>query len=235
MESKDLKFVEKPQDFPKVSDALIEPDGLLAFSNELSSNLLISAYQNGIFPWFTQQQPVLWWSPSVRAILVPAEIKLRKSLRQSIRKNKYTLSINRDFNRVIKNCATIKRPDQDDTWINQQMIEAYTELHTMGHAHSIECWKDEVLVGGLYGIFSQGIFCGESMFSKSTDASKVCLLGLAQNAEELGIHIIDCQMMNPYLESMGAKELSRKQFLNLLKQKFFKLSQPQKDVLSIKI
>ncbi|MFK5951186.1 MAG: leucyl/phenylalanyl-tRNA--protein transferase [Methylococcales bacterium] len=209
-----LKFVEKTQDFPDISQALIEPDGLLAYSHSLSSKLLVYAYSQGIFPWYDKTQPILWWSPSTRAILMPDEIKFRKSLKQSIRKNNYTVTINKDFNSVIEKCASVKRAKQSDTWITQEMILHYQHLHQMGIAHSIECWQHQQLVGGLYGIYSQGLFCGESMFSEKTDASKSCLIALAQNAKSLGIKVIDCQIQNSFLQSMGVKEISRDDFLS---------------------
>jgi leucyl/phenylalanyl-tRNA--protein transferase len=209
-----LKFVEQVADFPEISHALLEPDGLLAYSFELSSELLIYAYSHAIFPWYDDSQPILWWSPSTRAILLPEEIKLRKSLKQSIRKHQFNVTINKDFNAVIEKCATVKRAKQSDTWITKEMISQYQQLHQAGFAHSIECWQNDKLVGGLYGVYSQGVFCGESMFSEKNDASKCCLLALAQNSKDLGVDIIDCQIQNPFLESMGVIEIPRSKFIN---------------------
>ncbi len=207
-----LKFVLVPKDFPDITDALLEPDGLLAYSHNLTSELLIHAYSSAIFPWYESSQPILWWSPTKRAVLYPSDFKIRKSLKQTIKKNDYRVSINKDFNAVIENCAKIKRKQQTDTWITTEMISHYQQLHRKGIAHSVECWQQDKLVGGLYGIYSQGLFCGESMFSLASDASKTCLLGLAQNAQQLNIHLIDCQIMNPFLESLGVIEIQRSEF-----------------------
>jgi len=208
-----LKFVQKTEDFPDVSLALTEPDGLLAYSHTLTSDLLIYAYSHAVFPWYDDSQPILWWSPSIRAVLTPVKIKVTKSLKKSIRKNCFTVTINKNFKAVIEKCASVKRKLQNDTWITPEMIQHYHHLHQLGIAHSIECWQDGNLVGGLYGIYSQGLFCGESMFSEQSDASKCCLLALAQNSESLGIDLIDCQIQNPFLKTMGVSEISRDEFL----------------------
>ncbi len=233
MDSLPLKFIQAPSDFPDIHSALQEPDGLLAFSDCLTTELVLAAYNRGIFPWFSADQPILWWSPSTRAILIPDEIRIRKSLRQSIRQKGYSVTINTAFVEVIKSCANITRKDQQDTWITEEMIAVYSELHKQGKAHSIEAWHQGKLVGGLYGIYANGMFCGESMFSVKTDASKICLVALSQHAHALAISIIDCQIMNPHLLSLGATEITRKQFTHLFKKNCTELSKLDSDNLEI--
>ena len=195
-------------DFPELETALDEPDGLLAYGFVLTPEIVLSAYQKTIFPWFEQGQPVLWWSPQKRALIEPENLRISRSLRKSLRNRGYSVSFDKQFHQVINHCATVKRSQQHTTWITKEMVQCYCRLHEMNRAHSIEVWLNNELVGGLYGLIINKTFCGESMFSLATDASKVALSALAFNAFKLNFELIDCQVMNPYLESMGAKEKS---------------------------
>lgn len=235
MNSLSLTYINKSCDFPSPDTALLDPDGLLGFGDDLNTELVLSAYSRGIFPWYSDEQPILWWSPSKRAVLTPANICIKKSLKQSIRKRNYCITINTNFNEVIQNCAQISRKGQQDTWITDEMLSVYSELHLLEKAHSIEAWYENELIGGLYGIYSNGIFCGESMFSLKTDASKMCLVALCQNAESLGIALIDCQIINPHLKSLGATEITRDQFLKQFNSDSKELIQPKLSILEIKL
>jgi len=201
--------------FPSVNTALTEPDGLLAMGGDLSPERLVSAYQQGIFPWFEEDQPILWWSPSQRMVLTPGEMHISRSLRKSYRRQKFSLSINHAFSEVIESCAE-PRGDSSDTWITDTMQNAYLQLHEIGFAHSIEVWQDEQLVGGLYGLYIGDIFCGESMFHTVTDASKIAFIGLQQHLTNIGCKLIDCQLHNEHLASLGATEISRDTFIKQL-------------------
>lgn len=214
-------------DFPSVEFALSEPNGLLAFGGDLSPKRLIMAYKNGIFPWYGDQEPILWWSPEPRAIFYADEIKANKTLRKNIKRYGYYASLNQNFSKVIEHCAKVPRAsatltsqnETNSTWINADIISAYIRLHELGYAHSIEVYnKDNQLVGGLYGVVVGGVFCGESMFHLSTDASKTALLALAQFMVDNGMNVIDCQLLNPHLVSLGCKAVSRSEFLQLLEQ-----------------
>lgn len=216
MEPPLLPLVEHPTDFPDVNDALIEPDGLLAVSPFLTPALVFSAYERGIFPWFSEGDPVLWWAPSKRAILSTKDIKIRRSLKKRIRQGQFKVSINKAFEKVISLCSQVPRKEQQGTWITSDMIQTYITLFNLKKAHSIEVWQDEKLVGGLYGIRLNGLFCGESMFSLVPDASKVCLVALCQHLNQLSYPYIDCQLMTPHLEFMGAIEITRDDFQKLL-------------------
>lgn len=211
-----LVEISQPGDFPTLGKALDDPDGLLAYGFVLSPEIILSAYNQAIFPWYEQNQPVLWWSPRERAIIEPSSLNISRSLKKSIRNRGYTISFDKQFQQVIYHCAHIKRARQSSTWITTEMLQCYSKLHLMNKAHSIEIWRDFELVGGLYGIIVNETFCGESMFSKSTDASKVALTALAVNAELLNVKLIDCQIMNPYLQSMGAKVVLRNWYRNFL-------------------
>ena len=207
--------------FPDVELALREPDGLLALGGDLSPERLISAYQQGIFPWYSEGQPILWWSPDPRMVLNPAEIKISRSLAKIIRKQKFTISLDKDFENVIRSCSKPrleKGQIQTETWILEEMIEAYSILHHQGYAHSVECWLDKKLVGGLYGIVIGKIFFGESMFSRVSDASKTAFVYLNKQLEQWGFQLVDCQVYTPHLESLGAKMIPRKEFINILNQ-----------------
>ncbi|OED37711.1 leucyl/phenylalanyl-tRNA--protein transferase [Flavobacteriaceae bacterium (ex Bugula neritina AB1)] len=203
--------------FPPVSRA--DQDGLLAIGGDLSVPRLVNAYNNGIFPWYGKDQPILWFSPDPRMVLFPEDIRISKSMRQLIRKNHFEITINQDFESVIKNCASIPRPNQDDTWIVPEMQEAYLKLHKTGYAMSVEVWEDSILVGGLYGIWldAKKIFCGESMFSKVSNASKYGFIGLIKILKAKGVRLIDCQVHTDHLASLGAKEISRAEFMEFLK------------------
>lgn len=203
--------------FPNPLEA--DANGLLAIGGDLSSERLIKAYKNGIFPWYNENEPLLWWSPDPRMVLFPQEIKISKSMRSILNKNKFNVTINKSFEKVIKHCSNIKRINQDDTWITNDMIDAYMALNKKGYAISVEVWKEEELVGGLYGIDlkDKKVFCGESMFSLVSNASKTALIVLANKLKEKNYKIIDCQMHTNHLASMGAKEISREAFLKILK------------------
>ncbi len=203
--------------FPPLDLALTEPNGLLAAGGDLSTERLLSAYQQGIFPWYDEDQPILWWSPSPRAVLFPEELKISKSLKKTLKRGSFLVTCDTVFDQVIQHCASTPRHGQDGTWINDEMIEAYNQLHSLGHAHSIETWYDNQLVGGLYGIAIGRVFFGESMFSLKTDASKVAFAHLIAQLKAWHFPIIDCQVSNPHLSSLGAREISRDHFSQLLK------------------
>ncbi|WP_299673845.1 leucyl/phenylalanyl-tRNA--protein transferase [uncultured Tenacibaculum sp.] len=190
-------------------------EGVLALGGDLSVERLIFAYSNGIFPWFNEGEPIVWYSPSERMVLFPNELKVSKSMRQVLRKEDFKVTRNTNFEAVISNCKSISRKDQDGTWITDDMKTAYLKLFQAGFAKSIEVWKDEKLVGGLYGVdLGNGVFCGESMFSKASNMSKVAFIYLVK---ECGYKLIDCQVHNDHLESLGAREIPRNTFLKYLK------------------
>jgi len=197
--------------FPPPELALIEPNGLLALGGDLSCKRLIQAYSKGIFPWFNEDEPILWWSPDPRMVLFPAELKIARSLRKALQKHDYQVSADRSFDQVIAACAAPRR-NQGGTWINPGMIEAYRELHRMGHAHSVETRIDGKLSGGLYGVALGRAFFGESMFSRTTDASKIAFVHLVKQLARWRFGIIDCQMKTAHLASFGAREIPRAQF-----------------------
>ncbi len=207
--------------FPDVELALTEPDGLLAVGGDLSIERLLEAYQQGIFPWYSEGQPILWWSPDPRMVLKPEEIKISRSLAKKIRQQHFAITFDQQFQDVMIECSKPrleKGQRQDETWILNEMIEAYVKLHKAGYAHSVECWQDDELVGGLYGIAIGKVFFGESMFSRASDASKVAFVCLAQQLQQLNFKLIDCQVYTSHLESLGATMIPRKQFVALLKQ-----------------
>lgn len=193
-------------------------DGLLAIGGNLSEERLLLAYNSGIFPWFEDNQPILWWSPDPRMVLFPEKFKVSKSLRKTLNSEKFKITFNQNFAEVIKYCATVPRKGEYGTWITQEMQEAYIALHKAGHAISIEVWKNEKLVGGLYGIDlpHKKVFCGESMFSLVNDASKVAFYQLSEYAKSKNYKFIDCQIYNAHLESLGAEEIGRGEFLGML-------------------
>ncbi|MBD0830967.1 leucyl/phenylalanyl-tRNA--protein transferase [Aestuariibaculum sediminum] len=198
--------------FPDYSEA--SADGLLAIGGDLTVERLLFAYQNGIFPWYSHDEPILWWSPDPRFVLFPDKLKVSKSMRQVLRRNPFKVTINQNFNEVVCSCSKIKRMGQEDTWITPEMIEAYTKLHMLGYAKSVEVWQEGALVGGLYGVdLGNGVFCGESMFSKVSNASKVGFINLIQ---ESNYKLIDCQVHTNHLESLGAEDISRSEFLKYL-------------------
>jgi leucyl/phenylalanyl-tRNA---protein transferase len=201
--------------FPAVE--LAEPDGLLAIGGDLSADRLLLAYKSGIFPWY-EGQYILWWSPDPRFVLFPGELKKSKSMKKLFRKNEFEFTINRDFSTVIHKCKHINRPGQFGTWITDEVEEAYIKMHDQGYAISAETWKDGELVGGLYGVKLGNVFFGESMFSKVSNASKFAFIKLIEHLADEGLELIDCQVYTEHLESLGAKMISRKMFLKLLKE-----------------
>ena len=226
-----FRLVDKPI-FP--SPEFAEPDGLLAVGGDLSPTRLIMAYSQGIFPWFSEGDPILWWSPTPRLVLFPEEFHLPKRLQRTINAGVFTVTADTAFAQVMTGCATASGRVEHGTWITPEMRQAYARLHELGFAHSIECWQDDRLVGGLYGVCLDRIFFGESMFTRVTDASKVALAALMQQALRLDIAMIDCQMTTEHLLRFGAREISGEQFQAQLEthitdcrpQKKWRLSQP---------
>jgi len=193
--------------------ALAEPDGLLAVGGDLSVNRLLLAYQNGIFPWYSDDEPILWFSPHERFVLYPERLNISKSMRKVLRSDIFTVTTNQCFSDVMDACSTAPREGQDGTWITADMKAAYTDLHHKGHAHSIEVWQGDTLVGGLYGVAIGNVFCGESMFSRVSNASKTALIWLCQSGR---YNLIDCQVYTEHLESMGAVMISREEYIAML-------------------
>ena len=202
--------------FPEVSEA--SKEGLLAIGGDLSEERLLLAYHSGIFPWYEDDQPILWWSPDPRMVLFPERFYASKSLKKIIKSNIFNVTFNQNFSEVISQCAAIKRKDQPGTWLTNDMINAYQNLHYKGYAKSVEVWKEGKLVGGLYGIDLQDrkVFCGESMFAKESNASKVGLYMLTKKLIERNYKLIDCQVFTNHLSSLGAEEIPREDFINLL-------------------
>lgn len=221
-----MYFLTKELYFPTLEEAFPASDidndyseeGLLAVGGDLSVERLLLAYNSGIFPWYDQESPILWWSPAWRMVLFPEKFKVSKSLRQSIRRGKFSISFNRDFEAVVANCANIRTKNRTGTWITSEMQEAYIKLHALGHASSVEVWYDGELVGGLYGIDlpEKKIFCGESMFSKMSDASKIAFYYLVEDLKRKNYKLIDCQIYNDHLSSLGAETIAREEFMELL-------------------
>lgn len=201
--------------FPPVEDAM--PDGLLAIGGDLDTQRLLLAYRNGIFPWYDDEVP-MWWSPDPRFILFPKKLRISKSMQQLQKRNAFDFRVNTSFEEVIHHCKKIPRTDQDGTWITNDVIKAYTELHKLGHSHSAEAWKDGILIGGLYGVKMGKVFFGESMFSREPNASKYAFISYVTQLIEEGIEIIDCQVYTSHLESLGAEMIPRTEFIGLLKQ-----------------
>lgn len=201
--------------FPPVSFA--EPDGLLAVGGDLRPKRLIEAYKRGIFPWFNPGNPILWWSPDPRMVLFPNELKVAKSMRPYFNQNKFEVSYNQEFKKVIYNCQHTLRDGQPGTWITAEIFQAYIRLHELGVAHSVEVWKDEELVGGLYGLLIGKVFFGESMFSKASNASKFGFISLVRKLVTEGVQLIDCQQETSHLKSLGARTIPREDFIQHLK------------------
>jgi leucyl/phenylalanyl-tRNA---protein transferase len=195
--------------------ALLEPPGLLAAGGDLSPARLLAAYERGVFPWYSAQQPILWWSPDPRMVLFPQEFKCSRSLRKTLRNGPYTTRADHAFGATIRACAAPRRGGPD-TWLNKDMIASYEQLHELGFSHSIETYEAGSLAGGLYGIQLGQVFFGESMFSTGRDASKVALARLMQECRARDIQLIDCQVASPHLASLGAREVSRDRFVALL-------------------
>lgn len=199
--------------FPPVSGA---ENGIIAIGGDLSIKRLKIAYRSGIFPWYNEGEPIIWWSPNPRFVLFPENLKISKSMKTIMRNHTFTITFNKDFQQVINNCKTISREGQKDTWITDEMREAYTNLHKKGMATSVEVWQNEELVGGLYGIDLGDVFCGESMFAKVSNASKVAFITFVQKFKQNGGKLIDCQVYTDHLASLGAEEISRAAFLKYL-------------------
>lgn len=196
---------------------LADESGLLAVGGDLSESRLLLAYSMGIFPWYSEGDPVLWWSPDPRLILFPEELKISRSLRQTIKKGIFTVTMDRAFEPVIRNCASVHRKNNGNTWITDDMISAYLHLHRAGYAHSIESWIDNELAGGLYGVSLGSAFFGESMFAKKSNASKVAFVALVQQLVKWKFTLIDCQVPTPHLLRLGACEIERSKFLEMLR------------------
>lgn len=218
--------------FPPLSCALTEPNGLLAVGGDLQTKRLINAYSQGIFPWFSDGDPLMWWSPDPRAIIKLIDLRINRTLRKAIKKSPYKITVNSAFEQVIQYCANAPFRD-DDTWIVPDMQTAYINLHQLGYAHSIEIWQTndnnaskpkQTLVGGLYGVAINGFFSGESMFYTQANASKFALVALAQLLASMDVDFIDCQLLNPFLVDMGAKEISRNNFVALKETAITKVS-----------
>jgi leucyl/phenylalanyl-tRNA---protein transferase len=200
------------------SPKLAEEDGLLAVGGDLSQERLLKAYSMGIFPWYSEDSPILWWSPDPRLVLFPAELKVSRSLRQFVKKGIFSVTVNTAFEQVIQCCADSSRKGQSGTWITEEMMHAYTQLHRSGYAHSVEAWHDGELVGGLYGIILGRMFFGESMFAKMSNASKVAFVTFVEDLQQRHFKLIDCQVRTEHLVSLGAREIPRTDFLKRLKQ-----------------
>ena len=210
-----MYFLTKDLFFPPVQEA--SPEGILAYGGDLSPERLLLAYENGIFPWFEGYQPILWWSPNPRMVLYFEELIVSKSMRNVLNRKTFEITFNKNFREVISNCQKIKRDGQFGTWITNDMIEAYCKLHELGIAKSVEVWQDGILVGGLYGIDLGHIFCGESMFSKVSNASKTAFISLVAQLKREGYRLLDCQVYNDHLASLGCREIEREVFMGILK------------------
>lgn len=206
-----IPWLEPGNAFPPVERALRSPSGLLAAGGDLSPDTLLAAYRHGIFPWYSEGQPILWWSPDPRMVLFPGELRITRSMAKTLRNRSYEIRFDTAFREVIQSCAE-PRPGQPGTWISPEMMEAYCEMHRLGHAHSAETWIDGELAGGLYGIAIGRAFFGESMFTRIRDASKIAFVHLVNRLELTGVEMIDCQMHTPHLASLGAREIPRREF-----------------------
>jgi leucyl/phenylalanyl-tRNA--protein transferase len=210
-----LFVLDKTLTFPPAH--LAEPDGLLAMGGDLSTERLLLAYRNGIFPWY-EGEHILWWSPDPRFVLFPDELKISKSIKPLLNRNEFVFTSNKAFSEVIRHCKKTTRSGQDGTWITNEIEKAYNKLHELGHAHSAEVWKEDKLIGGLYGIKMGKAFFGESMFSTVSNASRFAFIKYVQQLKQEGIQLIDCQVYTEYLESFGAKMIDRKEFISMLKE-----------------
>lgn len=207
-------YLSKELVFPLVSQA--NDDGILAIGGDLSPERLQLAYNSGIFPWFEEGEPIIWWSPNPRMVLFLDELIVSKSMRNIINRNIFKVTYSQNFREVILNCQKIKRDGQNGTWITNDMIEAYCKLNELGIAKSVEVWQDRELVGGLYGVDLGHVFCGESMFSTVSNASKVAFIALVSQLKAANYKLLDCQVYNPHLESLGCREIDREQFISIL-------------------
>lgn len=209
-----MYFIRKELFFPPVDET--NEDGILAVGGDLSPKRLLLAYQSGIFPWFDEDEPILWWAPEYRMVVFPEEFMVSKSMRNVLNRNMFKITFNQNFKEVILNCSSIKREGQRGTWITDEMIAAYCKLNEMGIAKSIEVWQEDILVGGLYGIDLGHVFCGESMFSKVSNASKVAFVSLVNKLKSENYKLLDCQVHNDHLESLGAREIHREDFMKII-------------------
>ena len=217
-----IPYIRDELSFPPVDSAT--PDGLLAYGGDLSPSRLLLAYKSGIFPWYNSNDPILWWSPDPRSVLFLDEFILRKSLKK--RMKNFEIKYDTAFTQVMQECGNISRDGQKGSWIIPEIIEAYSALHEMGYAHSIEAWQDGELVGGLYGVVIGKMFFGESMFAKVSDASKVAFANLVQRLKEEGFDMIDCQIPSEHLKSLGAREITRNEFVQHLQSKLYEVTTP---------
>ena len=222
-----IQSLQPAEDFPPTSEALDYPNGLLAIGGDLTPGRLLSAYHRGIFPWFEAPQPVLWWTPDPRSVLFPDELHISRSLRKTLRRDAFDLAVDTQFNPVMHACAEA-RAAGPGTWIDDAMIDAYTALHRMGYAHSVEVMADGELVGGLYGVALGRVFFGESMFSRRSDASKVALVALVHLLKSADFSLIDCQVESAHLNTLGARNISRLDFEQWLAQT--RVDEPAGDV-----
>lgn len=209
-------ILSESDNFPDVSLALKEPNGLLAIGCDLSVTRLRNAYQHGIFPWYCDGQPILWWSPDPRGVLFLDEFKITRSLKKILRQQFFKITIDQDFRSVVRACA-LPRAKQPETWITDEMLDAYCQLHQVGDAHSIEVWRDQQLIGGLYGVDCGGIFTGESMFAFEANAAKIALVGLVTHLKNFDYELIDCQFNNAFLQQFGTRDIPREQFISILR------------------
>ena len=209
-----MYFLSKDLYFPPVNQA--DEDGILAVGGDLSPERLMLAYRNGIFPWFDDDDPILWWSPNSRMVLFPDELVISKSMRNILNRDIFEVTFNTSFKEVILSCKKIKRNGQHGTWITDEMLEAYCKLHEMGFAKSVEVWQNGKLVGGLYGVDLSHVFCGESMFSNVANASKVAFIALVKMMKSQNYKLLDCQVYNEHLSSLGASEITREEFMSKL-------------------
>jgi leucyl/phenylalanyl-tRNA--protein transferase len=212
-----LRWLRASDPFPAVTEAMTEPNGLLAAGGDLSAARLVAAYSRGIFPWFSAGQPVLWWSPDPRLVLIPAELKVSRSLIKVLRNRTYHVRADTDFRGVMQACAQ-PRPGQNGTWITDEMVAAYCMLHEQGLAHSVETWIDGEMAGGLYGVALGGVFFGESMFTRVPNASKIAFVHLVRQLERWRFGMIDCQVYTEHLMSLGAREIPRAHFVRKLRE-----------------
>ncbi|HMI07919.1 MAG TPA: leucyl/phenylalanyl-tRNA--protein transferase [Flavobacterium sp.] len=209
-----MYFLSEELFFPAADSA--DAHGIVAVGGDLSPERLLLAYKSGIFPWFEDDEPILWWSPPQRMVLYPEELVVSKSMRNILNRNIFKVTFNQNFREVIYNCRKIKRDGQQGTWITNEMLEAYCRLHELGIAKSVEVWQNDQLVGGLYGIDLGNIFCGESMFSKTANASKVAFIALVNDLKMRHYKLLDCQIYNDHLASLGAREITREKFIAAL-------------------
>jgi leucyl/phenylalanyl-tRNA---protein transferase len=212
-----IPWLDHRHQFPPLQQALLEPNGLLAAGGDLTPARVLAAYRRGIFPWFMPGEPILWWSPDPRMVLYPDELHIHRSLAKVLRNKAYRITFDTAFSQVMAGCAA-PRGEQAGTWISPEMVEAYVALHEAGYAHSFECWMDDELVGGLYGMAIGKMFYGESMFAKRADASKIAFVHAVQQLQAQGFALIDCQMYTDHLARFGAREISREQFIGQLEQ-----------------